>query len=234
MTTMPLALMKHRPRTGCWTLVLPPGARAGLIAIPLVFLGGCVTPNVVESPPHPIDFSRFKTVAYRIHPQPDTDYGPDTDHALFRLKLLNNDSPPVPSGGESEYAVETLKIFDTYLGQKLSSMGYASAPVGERPDLTIDVAVTSVRALHPGGPVNLIITSNQATLLFVATFRDSTGTTLASFKGGWIYTDAWEIWSYYMRDSEIPSGCSWRAVNQIAEFIRNGGSFPKGKERPAP
>lgn len=169
-------------------------------------LAACVTPTVTERPSGHVNYRQFRTVSYKVHDLPSTVYG--SDHS---------------------YGAGVIDLFSTLLDKKLEAMGYKVT--GENPELSIDIAV---KAAYPGSGAKRFwigFGAGRALFLFDATFTDGAGTRLGRFEGGRSHTGM-ETGHFVSRD-EIQTFAATRAVNQIEEFLANGGTFPsKDKKRP--
>ncbi len=184
--------------------------RVNLIIASTLLLTACVTPTVTQKPTTTIDFTRFKTVTYTVHPTPTTEYGSDM-----------------------KYSKETISLFDTLLGKKLKDMGYVVAASGAPPDLDIDVAVTGVKEGNAALRFFVGFGAGRAIMVFDAVFRDSQGVQLAAFQGGRSYTGM-EFGQAFAGNEDIQLMAATRSVNQIEEFMKNGGTFPSQNEKKAP
>jgi hypothetical protein len=167
----------------------------------LILLAGCVTPTVTQRPALDIDFARFKTVAYKVHVTPTTEYGSDM-----------------------KYANDTISLVDTLLGRKITELGYVLPAADARPDLAIDVAISAVKQGSAAARVLVGFGAGRAVLMFDASFEDSRGSRLASFQGGRSYTGM-EFGQGFAGNDQIQTLAATRAVSQIEEFMRNGGTF---------
>lgn len=171
-----------------------------LAAVSIVFLG-CVTPKVTQHSIEQVDFARFHTATYRVHDTPTTEYGSDAN-----------------------YAKETMALFDTLVGEKLTALGYTAPPAGSSPDLTIDVAVSALKEGSGAARFWVGFGAGRAIFLFDASFIDSAGKKVASFEGGRSYTGM-EFGHAFAGKDDIRIMAATRGVSQIEQFMRNGGSF---------
>jgi hypothetical protein len=174
----------------------------------LISLSACVTPEVTQKPAGNIDFTRFKTVAYKVHANPDTEYGSD-----------------------KQYATSTISLLDTLVGKKLAAMGYAVVASETKPDLTLDLSVTAVKEGSGAARFWVGFGAGRAVLLFDAAFTDSKGAPLAGFQGGRSYTGM-EFGKAFAGKDDISIMAATRSVDQIEEFMKNGGTFREDKGKP--
>lgn len=167
---------------------------------------GCVTPKAHEDSLGNIDFSKYKTVAYKVHDLPSTEYG-----------------------GDKSYGTGVIDIFDTLLGKKLASMGFQVVQPGAAADLSLDVAVKAAKPGSGAARVWVGFGAGRAITTFDAVFSDSTRK-IASFDGGQSYTGM-EFGKSFASKEDIQLWAAVEAVRQVERFIKGGGKFP---EKPRP
>lgn len=181
--------------------------RASVLLLTLS-LTSCITPEVTRMPPSDTDFGQYKTVSYKVHTTPSTEFG---------------------SGQEAlEYGRSTITLFDALLGPRLKSMGHTISD--ESPDLIIDIAVKAVKPGSAAARFWVGFGAGRAVLLFDATFTDRNGKALGSFQGGRAHTGL-EFGQSFASIDEIQSYAATGAVQQIAQFMRNDGTFGKKTRR---
>ena len=175
-----------------------------------IALGGCITPQVTEKPAANVDFHQFKTVRYTVHPLPTTEYGSDESDKV--------------------YARETISLTESLLGKKLESIGYTLVGGDGTAELALDVAVTACKPGNGAARFWLGFGAGRAIYAFEASFANQDGKSLGKFQGGRLYTGM-EFGQALLSRDEISTLAAIRAVQQIQEFMANGGSFPDKNQK---
>lgn len=182
-----------------------------LLVLSSLALSACVTPQVVDKPSSKVDFGHYKTIAYKLHGSPRTEYG----------------SGP----NDKAYGQDVTALFQALLGQRLEAMGYRVT--NEQPDLLLDIEVTAAKPGSAAARFWVGFGAGRAVFLFDARFTDTTGRSLGGFVGGRSHTGM-EFGQAFASREEIQSFAATRAVAQVEEFMRNAGAFeekPKSKPR---
>jgi len=178
-----------------------------VLIIAALVLSGCVTPTVTKKTTESINFSQFKTVSYRVHASPTTEYGDDEE--------------------AHKYGADTISLFDSLLSSRLTRMGYRIVPQPESADLNVDVTVNTVKPGSRAARMWIGFGAGRAVTLFDASFTNPQGGVVASFEGGRSYTGMELNVSPWAGKSDISASAATRCVDQIETFMVNGGSFPK-------
>ncbi|HEX5461055.1 MAG TPA: DUF4410 domain-containing protein [Steroidobacteraceae bacterium] len=177
------------------------------IALIAIGLGACTTPQVLERPSRTADFSHFKTVAYRVHMNDQTEVGDDAK--------------------DVKYAHDAVNLLQAMLGAKLESIGYTVPKDGEKADLSIDVLVTEVKPGSTAARFWVGFGAGRAAFHFTARFTDAHGADLGSFAGGRLYTGMELNQGAFPSFEELATRAASRSADQIAEYIQGDGSLPK-------
>jgi hypothetical protein len=140
-------------------------------------------------------------------------------------------SPTAKFGGDASYNAETIATLEALVGARLKAMGFQQPATGATPDMTLDVAVTAVSSGSGAARFFVGFGAGRAVLEFYASFKNSAGREVASFTGGRSYTGMEMNTAPFASKSEIATSAVARSVDQIEEFIRNGGRFPEPKSK---
>ncbi len=177
------------------------------LSILLIAIAGCaVTPKVVQKPTTQTDFKQFKSVHYNVHALPNTEYGSSEE--------------------DKTYARQTIDLTDSLLSKKLTSMGYTIVNEEDAADLSLDVAVTVCKPGSAATRFWIGFGAGKALYEFDASFTDRQGQSVGKFHGGRAYTGM-EFGKAFSSRDEISTFAATRAVEQIQDFITNGGTFPE-------
>jgi hypothetical protein len=175
------------------------------VTLVLLLISGCVTPQVVQQPKKQIDFANFKSVMYRVHYSERTEFGPKPE--------------------DQKYGHETVDLIGVLLGNKLKHLGYQVAE--QTPDLVIDVDVTAVKPGNGAARFWIGFGAGRAVTTFNASFTDSAGAKFAAFDGGRSYTGMEMNVAAFPGKDQLSMLAATRSVDQIAQFMQNGGKFPE-------
>lgn len=174
----------------------------------LWLLAGCVAPTALRKPISPVDFSKFKTVAYAVHDSPQTEYSDGADGRT--------------------YGKDTIELIGSLLGVKLASMGYRVVEASTPHDMSIDVLVTEVKPGSGAARFWVGFGAGRADTEFDASFTVDSAV-LTAFHGGRSFTGMELNVSPFSGKSEISALAATRSVEQIEKFIRDGGVIVESK-----
>jgi hypothetical protein len=172
----------------------------------LTILSGCVTPTVTKQTAQPVDFSKFKSITYRVHASEAIEYadGPDG----FR------------------YGQDTMALIDSLLSARLARMGYKVVSRADEHDLEVDVSLTAAKPGSRAARIWVGFGAGRAITLFDARFMGSDGAVLTSFQGGRSFSGMELNVSPWAGNSDISASAATRCVDQIETFMTNRGAFP--------
>lgn len=177
----------------------------------LAWMAGCVTPSVIRAPLGRVDFAQFKTVAYVVRQDDRTEIG-DGDEG-------------------KQFARDTLEVLRSILGARLADDGYRIVDAAVPHDLSIDVLITEVKPGSAAARFWVGFGAGRADTEFDASFS-ADGKALAAFHGGRSFTGMELNVSGWSGHSEISTLAATRSVQQIEEFMRNGGTLPEATHKP--